>query len=78
MAKGILTQIISSHDPVFGKEPITITFGEKPVLNESFVFTNRHFGQCYTSTIRAIDSEKPDTFLIQTRNSVYKLEVVHD
>jgi hypothetical protein len=78
MAKGILTQVISSHDPVFGKEPLTIDFDTKPILGESFIFYSRIHGLCNTSYIKAIDSEKPDTFVLLTRNSVYKLEVVHE
>lgn len=73
---GNITLISSSRDPVFAYagERISIRFHEMPKLGQIFNFSSISFGKCHTSTVRAISSEK-ESYIIQTRNSFYKLEV---
>lgn len=75
--RGRLTLIESKNPPVFGTDPIEITFTIRPKVGEAFLFQSNRFGFCNTSDIKtaAIDSETGD-YLLTTRNSLYRLEVL--
>lgn len=73
---GQLTLLRSKNDPVFADPgtPLKVTFPEMPVVGESFIFETSCYGACHTSEVKAIDSETGE-YLLQTRNSLYKLKV---
>lgn len=75
--KGVLVLIESKNPSVFDPRYNVIDFTVKPRIGEPFLFTSKKYGFCNTSDVKsvAIDSENGD-LLIQTRNSLYKLEII--
>lgn len=75
---GMLTLISSENPPVFGL-PAKINFINMPKIGDSFVFEHPQDGLCVTSDVKttAIDSETGE-HLIQTRNSLFKLQLTEN
>jgi hypothetical protein len=55
--------------------PIAIQFDTEPEVGSSFRFTTDNGGWVITSDVKAVDAENGNV-LIQTRNSLYKLEKI--
>lgn len=71
---GILTFVSSKYKPVF-TSPLEVTFVARPQIGATFFFVSDN-EVCGTSTVRGIDSENPDMYVLTTNNSVYRLEVL--
>lgn len=78
ICNGILSFVSSVNPPAF-MLPSRINFINMPQVGDSFVFESVADGACVTSTVErlAIDSETGE-YLIETRNSLYKLKLVEN
>lgn len=74
----IMTFVSSVNPPAF-ELPSKINFINMPKIGDSFVFEHPKDGLCITSEVKstAIDSETGE-YLLQTRNSIFKLKMVEE
>lgn len=75
---GVLTFVSSENSPVFAL-PAKINFINMPKIGDSFVFESPVDGACITTAVEsvAIDSETGE-YLIQTRNTIFKLQLTEN
>lgn len=74
---GVMQLVESTRPPVFGTKYFVVDFIVKPRVGDPFLFVHRLLGPCNTSDVLsvAVDSEN-GRYLIQTRNSIYTLEII--